>query len=359
MNQLLFNALFMERELSYDRSPEAGRLAFVSRISWSAVFAGVLIVIVTQMLLSLLGLGVGLSTVDPVTEESPTAGLGIGSAIWYVISSLISLFIGGWVAGRLAGAPRRFDGIIHGVLTWSLVTLLTIYFLTTTIGSLIGGAGRLLGSLVSTAGSVASSAASAAGPGLGDAVQDQLKKNGIDTDDLDLGSLQDEVSTVLRQTGDPSLNPDALERKVDQAGDQAEAAAKRAGSNPQASDDIAGNLFSKLFKQGQATISQVDREDAVNVVMKRTGKSRAESEQTVDNWINTYKQATVKFEQAKQAAEVKTRHVADDAASGASKAAIFGFIGLLIGVVASGYGARMGTESKDELPNHDRPVRGL
>ncbi len=330
-----------------------GRTDFMKRISWSAVFAGVLIAIVTQMLLTLLGLGIGLGTIDPTEEQNPTAGLGIGSAIWYIISSLLSLYLGGWVAGRLASAPRLFDGVIHGVLTWSLVTLLTIYFLTTTIGSIIGGAGRLVGGIVKTAGSAAASA----GPGLGNMVQDQLKANGINTNDLDLGDLKQEVNQLLRQTGDPALNPKALERKADRAVDQAGNTAERAASNPQAADDMASGLFSRLFKQGQSTVQQVDRDDAVNVVMKRTGKSRAESEQTVDNWINTYKQAAVKFEQTKKEAEIKARQTADDAASAASKGAIFGFVGLLLGVAAAGYGAKMGTDSKDDYNRYDRPVR--
>ena len=90
---------------------------FMKRISRSAVFAGVLVAIVTQMLLTLLGIGIGLGTLDTVEERNPAQGLGTGSAIWYIVSSLISLFLGGWVAGRLASAPHLFDGIIHGVLT--------------------------------------------------------------------------------------------------------------------------------------------------------------------------------------------------------------------------------------------------
>ena len=49
--------------------------------------------------------------------------------------------------------------------------------------------------------------------------------------------------------------------------------------------------------------------------------------------------------------------MADAAASAASKAAIFGFLGLVIGVVAAGYGAKMGTDSKDDYNEYDRPVR--
>ena len=347
----------MERTINTEDRAYYGRMDFMKRISWSAVFAGVLIAIVTQMLLTLLGLGIGLGTIDAVEEKNPASGLGIGSAIWYIISSLLSLFVGGWVAGRLASAPRLFDGVIHGVLTWCLTTLLTIYLLTTTLGSIIGGAGRLVGGIVRTAGSAVGSAAQSAGPGLGKLVEGQLKANGIDVDNLDLGDLQQEVSTVLRQTGDPDLNPNALERQADRAVDQAQNTASRAASNPQGADDMASGLFNRLFRQGQATINEVDREDAVNVVMKRTGKSRADAQRTVDGWMKTYQHAQVKLDQTKKEAEVKARQAADDAASAASKAAIFGFLGLLLGVAAGGYGAKMGTDSKDDYNKYDRPVR--
>lgn len=211
----------------------------------------------------------------------------------------------------------------------------------------------MVGGIVKTAGA----GVAAAAPGIGDAVQDQLKANGIDTDNLDLNDLKGEVNQILRQTGDPDLNPNALNRQANRAVNQAGNTAERAASNPQAADDMASGLFNRLFKQGQNTVNQVDRDDAVNVVMKRTGKSRAEAETTVDNWISTYKQAAVKFEETKKEAEAKARQVADDPASAASKAAIFGFIGLLIGVVASGYGAKMGTDSKDDYNKYDRPVQ--
>ncbi|MCF2487998.1 hypothetical protein [Dyadobacter sp. CY347] len=345
----------MERSNLYAQPASAGNFINLKRISWSAIFAGVLVAIVAQMLLSLLGFGIGLGTIDAVEEKNPAAGLGIGSAIWYILSSLISLFVGSWVAGRLASAPRLFDGILHGVLTWCLVTLLTIYFLTTTIGSIIGGTGRLVGGLVKTAGK----GIAAAAPGIGDAVQGQLKANGVDMENLDLSDLKSEANKLLRQTGDPSLNPNRLEQKADRAADNAGNAAENSASDPGNADDIAGSMFKNLFKEGQATVSQVDRQDAVNVVMKRTGKSEQESKQIVDNWINTYKQAQVKLEQTKKEAEIKARQMADDAASAASKAAIFGFLGLLIGVAAAGFGAKMGTESQNNENRFDQPISSL
>src|SRR5512144_2250123 len=86
-----------------------GTAAF-RRISWGAVFAGIVIVMVLQLLLSLLGIGIGLTTVDPASGQTPGARtLGTSAAIWWVVINLIAVFAGGWVAARLAGLPRRID----------------------------------------------------------------------------------------------------------------------------------------------------------------------------------------------------------------------------------------------------------
>ena len=64
--------------------------AAVKRVSWGAVFAGTVIAIVTQVLLGLLGVGIGIASVDPATATSETGkAFGIGMAIWWVVSSLI------------------------------------------------------------------------------------------------------------------------------------------------------------------------------------------------------------------------------------------------------------------------------
>lgn len=324
-----------------------GMLDTVKRISWGSVFAGVLIAIVIQIALSLLGIGIGLSTVDPKTEADPTAGLGMGTAIWYIISSLIALFAGGWIAGRLAPTRRLFDGIIHGILAWSLVTLITLYFLTTTIGGILGGVGKLVGSTLGVAGKVAGQGVQAAAPAIKDAVQDQ---------GIDLSSLKKEATTLLRQTGKAGLQPKALSKQVDAAGKQVSNSTDDAASNPQQSDDEVEGLIEKLSNQGKGVTSQVDKEAVVNVIVARTGKSRQEATQIADNWIATSKQAAAKWEQTKQEAEAKTREVADKAAKAASTAAILTFIGLALGAVVAGYGAKKGTDSKENTSSIDPVV---
>ena len=89
------------------------------RISWAAIFGGVVLAVAIQLLLSLLGAGIGLGTVNTNLGSTPTASsLGIGAGVWWVVSSCIALALGGYVAAWLAGIEIRFDGVLHGVITW-------------------------------------------------------------------------------------------------------------------------------------------------------------------------------------------------------------------------------------------------
>jgi len=112
-----------------------------ARISWGAIFAGAIIALATQLVLTLMGTAVGLATLNPTTGQNPSgATLGIGAGAWLVVSSLVSLFLGGYIAGRLGGT---FNGWLHGLATWATVAMLTILLLTTAAGGLIGTASGL------------------------------------------------------------------------------------------------------------------------------------------------------------------------------------------------------------------------
>src|SRR5947207_5020837 len=91
-----------------------------ARISWGAIFAGTVVALAIQLMLTLIGGAIGLSTFNGATVQS-SAGtpLGAGAATWLVITSLISLFVAGYVTGRLGGT---FNGWLHGLATWATVT---------------------------------------------------------------------------------------------------------------------------------------------------------------------------------------------------------------------------------------------
>ena len=117
----------------------------------------------------------------PADGDTPRAAALAWPRGWWLVSWCIALWLGGWVAGHLAGMPRRQDATIHGVVTWAFTTLLLFYLLTTAIGSLIGGGFRTLGPLLSASGKGAAATVS----GL----------------DVPWDNIQRELATLLRQTG--------------------------------------------------------------------------------------------------------------------------------------------------------------
>src|SRR2546421_12129888 len=84
------------------------------RVAWGAIFAGVVITIVLQLLFTLLGVGIGAATVEPLQQAQPGKGLGLGAAIWLFVSSLIAMYVGARVAANLAAHTEPSDRMLHG-----------------------------------------------------------------------------------------------------------------------------------------------------------------------------------------------------------------------------------------------------
>jgi hypothetical protein len=109
-------------------------------IAWSAIVAGSLVALAVGLVLAILALGLGLGAVDVVSGEDADAGTITGAiGVWWTVSALLSLFVGGWIAGRIAGGPFAPGGVFLGILVWALVTLASLYILTTGVSTLLGG----------------------------------------------------------------------------------------------------------------------------------------------------------------------------------------------------------------------------
>jgi hypothetical protein len=133
--------------------PRLGSTGFhYKRISWAAIFAGTLVALGIQLLLSLLGIGMG--AMDPIHDRNLLAGTGMGTGtfIWGVVTLLVALFLGGWVSGKLSRTMNRFESIMHGVLTWIIFVLFNFYLLTSIAGGVMNAAGGIAGNTVLSAG---------------------------------------------------------------------------------------------------------------------------------------------------------------------------------------------------------------
>jgi hypothetical protein len=143
----------VEREVLVDRpvDPFAGM-----RISWGGVFGGVLVGIGTLLLLTALGLAIGVSAVDAGNPDG--SRVGTGAAIWTALTLLIALFVGGWASTRLSMLWERTTAMFEGALVWVLSMMLILYLTANGIGLIVGGATQMLGGVAQAAGPLAMNA---------------------------------------------------------------------------------------------------------------------------------------------------------------------------------------------------------
>lgn len=285
------------------------------RLSWGAIFAGFVAATALQIVLSLLGAAVGFTAFDPGAGDS-ASDLGIGAAIWFALTAIISMFIGGMTTGRLAGVLTRGDGRLHGVLMWSLSTLLALYLASLGAGRLLGGAFDVL---TRTTSAVAGAAVGAVGQ-VGAAAVNQAG-------DIDFDALQREIETTLEQTGNPALQPETLEQQTEAAQEQA-----TSGTNNQA-------LAQEITEQIRSTAGQVNRQDIINVVQARTGMSQAEAESVATRIENATGNASQQVSATVQDVQAQAGDVAADAANAASKATWAALLIMGLSVAAAVFGA--------------------
>ena len=119
------------------------------RVRWGGVMSGLFVAIGTLMLLTALGLAIGITALgDPRAATGETAsGLGIGAGIWAFITLLVSVFLGGMVSTQVTDSPDRAGAVIHAVLVWVLFLVVIIYLIVSGMSlgltGLFGAAGAL------------------------------------------------------------------------------------------------------------------------------------------------------------------------------------------------------------------------
>jgi hypothetical protein len=269
------------------------------RILWAAIFGGVILVVVVQLLLSTLGAGIGLGTVNVNAGTTPDASnLGIGAGAWWLISSCLALFCGSYVAAWLAGIEIRFDGALHGLVTWGIATLLTLFLLTSAIGGIIGGGFSALGSVTSAAGS-----------GVSEAAKPIAQAAGVSPD-----VIQQQAQAYLQPA-----NPDP------------------ATMSPQdAQKEVAKNLVT--YARGGAD-APAAKERVISIMAAQMKISHEEAAKRFDD-------AQAKLQQTKDQAVQTAKNAADASAASASKAAFAAFGVLLLGGVAAALGGSLAVQRR-------------
>lgn len=301
-----------------------GGTPFYRRISWGAIIAGTLVAMVTMLILNLLGIGIGLGSINPVEETAPFSGLGTGSIIWWVVSNLVAIFAGAWVAGKLAGVPKSSTSTMHGVLSWCLYTLASFWILTTAVGSIISGVGSVVSGTLSAAGSGIEAVA-------GSNQQDQQDQSGL----ISLSDIERQVNQALNSRENAAFVPDSIERVAENA---AQTVRQDANLSRQDVSNIAERV---LFENGRLA-EDINRQEVVNAVAIETDLSRQEANNVADVVVREYEQAKQEVDQFVAEAKQQAEETGQQVAESTSSAAIWTFVALALGAVVSGIGGRAG-----------------
>ncbi|HTN67123.1 MAG TPA: hypothetical protein VL051_13175 [Burkholderiaceae bacterium] len=182
------------------------RRPFFSSLRWGAILAGVVVGVALQMVLTMLGVATGLSTLEVGAAESASA---TGPLLWAGISMLIAAFVGGYVAARASGLKRKSDGLLHGATAWGVTTLLFVVLAASAGGSMLGGIFGTMGEAMTqsnngAAGGVLSRQFGNVDPGIVDRFERQIQA----------GNRNDAIQLL---TGSLNMDPQRAAAIVDQA----------------------------------------------------------------------------------------------------------------------------------------------
>ena len=240
-----------------DRVPPTSYAALLRteglRVSWGGIFGGVLLAVGLLILLTSLGLAVGVSAVQPGETEAST--LGTGAGIWAAVSLLVALFVGGLAATRIGAISDGGTSFAEGALVWIVSILLMGYAATSGIGMLAGGAFKLLGGASQVASQAIGAATGAAGQG-GESVDTSGSVDQIVQRLRDPGTSQ----KIASATGLPQ---DQVQSSLNQTAQRVEANR----SNPAQAASEAKQGLSQLMSQATSSgaLQQKAQQTAENV----------------------------------------------------------------------------------------------
>jgi hypothetical protein len=135
-----------------ERPAYSAAVDYHDRVRWGPIFAGLVIAISSQLVLSGIGAAIGLTSIAGSGAPRSDAG-DIGSAvgIWSIISLLISLFLGGWVTARACGPMKRSTALLNGAILWATTLAVSAWLLSSGVAGAFGVVASNAGEIINQA----------------------------------------------------------------------------------------------------------------------------------------------------------------------------------------------------------------
>jgi hypothetical protein len=271
--------------------------------------------IAIHLLLIALSAGAGLAIFRPMTAANPAATFSSGAAFAWSLFAIISVSLGGWVAGRFSRCVR--SGLLHGVLVWSLTLIIALPWLALGTGLALRRAMKDHGEVLRI------SRQSVA------AAEEDLAKSAAKRSQNQMASFVQEAVQSIPTNATPKADTRA-EREV-------------------------GFALEKLFAPVNAAAFSANRQEAINVLMVYTEMSAAEATTSMDAWIASHKNLQAELDMVKvetsnlkavveQQASAETDALSSQRAQHLARLGKWSFLSLLIGLLGAALGGRCGAK---------------
>jgi hypothetical protein len=121
--------------------PSAADLVGVrSRVSWGAIAAGAMVSLTIYIVLTMVGVALGIE----MAVRGTGTDLGAGAAIYSIVVLLLAMFFGGWATSRLAVGESKLEAVLYGLILWGVLFMGMVWLLgsgmRTGFGALFGAA---------------------------------------------------------------------------------------------------------------------------------------------------------------------------------------------------------------------------
>ena len=114
-------------------------------MKFKAVIAGWLVATGVAGLLYIAGLALGFSSFSAMHAADSVKSIGVGTAIWLVITWVAALFLGGMFASWFDGRNDDTMGALHGVTVWGLSVTTTALWVALGLAHSMSGHGGMTG----------------------------------------------------------------------------------------------------------------------------------------------------------------------------------------------------------------------
>jgi len=343
---------------NYRASAPLGGTKNVQRVSWGAIIAGAVIATAVMTVFTLFGVGIGAAIIDPQYDQNPAEGVSLSTGIYLIVTQLIALGAGGFVAARMAGIPRTVSSLLHGASVWAVTTVFMAWASVMGAGAMFGAAGSLLSG-------TASSVASASEALVPDNVS--LPDPSNLAEQLSMNDLPDELQESLRENGitEENLRSEARaafrdvfsEREQEAAMAEVKSTIRDMVTSPQ---DISADLdafIEDMVGGPNAIISERDRQQALATMEQRLGITPQEAEQVVESVEKGIDEAMADLREMINTAQAKAIKAAQSVSEAISSIALLLTLASLFGLAAACGGAFGGRPSSligDHLDDHYR-----